>query len=312
MDIRQIRYFLAIVDHGGFGRAAEHLRVAQPSLSQSIAGLERDLGAKLFHRLSRGVVLSPAGSALVEPARSVMRGLRTAREAVESVDDLLRGTVELVTMPAPGIEPLATLTRRLRKRHPGLALRAGGAFAPGEVITHLKQGAYELGLVGVTGPIEEPGLTSLLLEDQPFSVIGAPWADIPDGEVVSPAILAGADVIESPSSGTLMRRIVDDLLRQDADVHIVAEVSHRTSLLPLVLDGVGLAIVPSAWAPMARRAGARIAELDLPARLSVVLLARDGVLSAPAQAFLAEARAYRPADYFRTSIDSADAAEVQP
>jgi hypothetical protein len=58
MDARQLEYFLAVVDHDGFGRAAAKLHIAQPSLSQAIAALERDLGVKLFHRLGRGVVLN--------------------------------------------------------------------------------------------------------------------------------------------------------------------------------------------------------------------------------------------------------------
>ena len=68
MDIRQLKFFLAVVDHNGFSRAAEHLLVAQPSLSQAIANFERELGMPLFHRIGRGVVLSEAGSALVGPA----------------------------------------------------------------------------------------------------------------------------------------------------------------------------------------------------------------------------------------------------
>lgn len=61
MDARQLEYFLAIVEHGGFSKAAAALHVAQPSLSQAMANLESDLGVSLFHRLGRGVVLSEAG-----------------------------------------------------------------------------------------------------------------------------------------------------------------------------------------------------------------------------------------------------------
>ena len=61
MDVRQLKFFLAVVDYGGFSKAADQLMVAQPSLSQAIAAFERELGAPLFHRIGRGVVLSDAG-----------------------------------------------------------------------------------------------------------------------------------------------------------------------------------------------------------------------------------------------------------
>jgi DNA-binding transcriptional LysR family regulator len=73
MDARQLEYFLAIVEHGGFRAATSHLHIAQSSLSQAIAGLERELGVALFHRMGRKVVLSDAGHELVGPARQVAR-----------------------------------------------------------------------------------------------------------------------------------------------------------------------------------------------------------------------------------------------
>ena len=89
-------------------------------------------------------------------------------------------------------------------------------------------------------------------------LVGGPDGEFPDGDPVPHAALAGARMIVSPG-GSLMRQIVDDLLAEGAEMQIVAEVAHRTSILPLVLQGVGLAVLPSAWAPLARRAGARIA-----------------------------------------------------
>jgi DNA-binding transcriptional LysR family regulator len=109
MDARQLRYFLAVVDAQGVGRAAEQLFIAQPSLSQAIAGLERELGVALFHRVGRGVVLSDAGRQLVGPARQVLRDLATAQATIDAIKGVGSGRVEIVAMPSPGIEPLATL-----------------------------------------------------------------------------------------------------------------------------------------------------------------------------------------------------------
>ena len=301
MDARQLEYFLAIVDHDGFGRAAQHLHVAQPSLSQAIANLERELGVPLFHRIGRGVVLSTAGSELITPARQVLRDLRTARATMESVKGVRRGTVELVTMPSPGIEPLGALTRRFTGRFPGLTLDASAAFTPGEVVEKVRQGVCELGLVGTSAPLAASGIDVLPLEEQPFVLVGGPDGPFPEEDPVPHAALAGARMIVSPG-GSLMRQIVDDLLAEGAAMHIVAEVAHRTSILPLVLQGVGLAVLPSAWAPLARQAGARAARLEPTAHLQIALVSRTAPLTPAARAFLAVARSYRPVDHLASPI----------
>ncbi len=302
MDARQLEYFLAIVDHDGFGRAAQQLHVAQPSLSQAIANLERELGVPLFHRIGRGVVLSTAGRELIAPARQVLRDLRTARAAMASAKGLRRGTVELVTMPSPGIEPLAALTSRFTRRYPGITVDAAAAFTPGEVVDKVRQGVCELGLVGTSGAISAPGVDVLPLEEQPFVLVGGPDGEFPADDPVAHAALSGARMIVSPA-GSLVRRIVDDVLAAGTDVQIVAEVAHRTSILPLVLQGVGLAVLPSAWAPLARRAGARTARLEPTAHLRIALLSRSAPLTPAAQAFLAVARAYEPIDHLNGPVD---------
>jgi DNA-binding transcriptional LysR family regulator len=298
VDARQLEYFLAIVENDGFGRAAKKLHIAQPSLSQAIAGLERELGVPLFHRIGRGVVLSDAGTELIEPARQVLRDLRTARSTMESLEGVRRGRVELVTMPSPGIEPLGALTREFLHRHPGVTVSAAAAFTPDEVVEKVRHGAAELGLVGSPGPLRPPGVDVLALEDQPFVLVGRPGPDFPDGDPVPRAALAGARLIVSPV-GSQMRRIVDDILASGADVRIAAEVAHRTSILPLVMHGVGMAVLPAAWAPLARRTGARAVRLDPPAHLHIALLSRSAPMTPAARAFLATARAYTPVELDR-------------
>ena len=96
MDIRQLRAVLAIVDHGGVTAAADELNVAQPSLSQTLRSLERELGVELFHRVGRRLVLSAAGAALIPPARQVVRDLATVTASVSAVTGLMGGYLDLV------------------------------------------------------------------------------------------------------------------------------------------------------------------------------------------------------------------------
>ena len=148
MDIRQLKYFLAVVDHNGFSRAAQHLMVAQPSLSQAIATFERELGMPLFHRIGRGVVLSEAGAALVGPARVVLRDLDEAKATMRALKGLRGGRIDLVTMPSPGMEPLTTILTTFSRAHPEVTVNAEAAFTPEEVLALVRTGSAEIGVLG--------------------------------------------------------------------------------------------------------------------------------------------------------------------
>lgn len=295
MDVRQLTYFLAVVETMNFGRAAEQLYIAQPSLSQAIGTLERELGVPLFHRVGRGVVLSDAGAQLIEPARQVVRDLEAAQAAARSTRGLQRGRVELIAMPSPGMEPLATLIRNFTAAHPAMTVTADAAFTPEEVVQAVKAGRAEVGLLGAASPPHTGGLRVLPIEDQPLVLMSPPRDDAPpeppsEGETPPTATvhreaLAGARLIVS-KEGSLMRRLVDDVLASGVDAQIVVEVEHRTSILPMVLAGVGHAVMPSSWTSLAQRSGARVRRLEPAVLLRIALVFRTGSLTPAAQAFV--------------------------
>ena len=296
MDVRQLSYFLAIVDHLNFGRAAEQLHIAQPSLSQAMSNLERELGVPLFHRVGRGIVLSDAGAQLVEPARQVLRDLDSARAAVQSARGLQHGRVELVAMPSPGMEPLSTLVRDFTQTHPAMSVTAGAAFTPEEVVQAVKTGRAEVGLLGAATSPDTSGLRVIPVEEQPLVLLSPP-----DGPAQCPATgrrrtagtrpslqrtdLAGMRLIVS-KRGSLMRQLVDDVLASGVDARIVVEVEHRTSILPMVLAGIGHAVMPSSWTSLARRAGAHVRDIEPAWVLRIALVARNAALTPAARAFV--------------------------
>src|SRR4051794_18872060 len=303
MDVRQLTYFLAVVDSLNFGRAAEQLHIAQPSLSQAIATLERELRVPLFHRVGRGIVLSDAGTQLVEPARQVVRDLEAAKAAAQSARGLQRGRVELVAMPSPGMEPLSTLIRNFTAAHPAMTVTADAAFTAGEVVQAVKAGQVELGLLGTASAPLTGGLRVLPIEDQPLVLISPPVDDTEEAvgvrgrgtdrgrATVAREDFAGARLIAS-KPGSLMRQLVDDVLASGVDAHIVVEVEHRTSMLPMVLAGIGHAVMPSSWAPLAERAGARVRAIEPPSVLRIALVTRKAALTPAARAFLTCVEAY--------------------
>lgn len=284
MDIRQLTYFLGIVEHGGFGRAAEHLHVAQPSLSQAVAALERDLGVRLFHRLSRGIELTEAGRALVEPARRVLRDVDAARATADSVGRALTGRVDLALMPSQGVEPFATMALRLAESHPGLRIRADPAYTRDEVLDLVRSGRCEVGLAGAV-PLPYPrDIVARRLATQDMMLVVPPDSGFADGATVDQASLGGHRLIVSPP-GSVMRSVADDIAAA-ADVHVGVEVAHRSSVLPLVLAGAGVAVLSSAWTSLARRSGAHVLRLRPTRTLEVVMVHRDAPLTPAAVALL--------------------------
>ncbi|MGQ1839296.1 LysR family transcriptional regulator [Kocuria turfanensis] len=289
MDVRQLRYFLAVVDHGGFTRAAEHLLIAQPSLSQTVKGLERELGVPLFHRVGRRVVLSEAGEELVGPARVVLRDLEAARAAVDDLRGVRSGRLDVVAMPSPGVEPLTSMIAAYARSHPAVTVDVEAAFTPEEVTGAVRTGRAEIGILGSDRPFRSAEVDVRHLEQQPLVLIVSPRADtFAAGDAVRREELDGHRVVVS-QRGSLMRWLVDDALAAGIRVDIAAEVAHRTSVLPLVLAGVGHAVLPSSWTPLARQMGLRVVRIEPVTALHVAVVSRPADLTPAARAFLAVA-----------------------
>lgn len=298
MEVRQLAYFLAIVDQGGFNRAAKHLNLAQPSLSQAISGLERHLGVLLFHRTGRRAVLTDAGRALIEPARQVLRDVDSAQATIASLKGLGAGVVDIVSMPSPSLEPLSTIVGRFKERHPRVLVRVRAAPTPGTVLDAVRIGVAELGLVGAPEPIKADGIQAHVLEAQRFVVVVRRDHPIAEKQYVTPADLEGLDLIVG-QRGTRQRQLVDEVMADGVDAHIAVEAEHREAILPLVLKGVGGAVMTEAWTALADAAELRVLPLEPPSHLHICLLHRSARLTPAAGAFVDVALLDAPDDVSR-------------
>ncbi|GAA0592602.1 LysR family transcriptional regulator [Streptomyces crystallinus] len=288
MDIRQLEYFLAIVDRGGFNRAAAALYVSQPSLSQAVRALERDLGSELFHRIGRRAVLTEAGRALIEPAREAVRSLTTARASVAAVHELRAGRLDVASMPSQAVEPLTSLVSAFSRRYPGVSVAIKAAFTSRDVIDMVRTGAVELGLLASSGPVDGKEVVAHVLGRQRFVVVVPPEGPFAGRSVVECGELAGQRLIVG-QRGTGMREYVDGLREQGVEFTVAAETEHRVSLMPLVLAGVGLAVVTESWRELAGRLGARVLDIEPQTTLDIALVSRRGGLSPAAAAFVTAA-----------------------
>lgn len=123
MNLRQLKYFLAVADKGSFTRAAAAMHVAQPSLSQQIKALEQELGGPLLDRLPTGVRVTPAGRAFAARARTAVVAAEAAAEAARGELRSPSGSLEICTLRSLAVALLPTAVRAWRQDHPETAVR---------------------------------------------------------------------------------------------------------------------------------------------------------------------------------------------
>ena len=115
MQLHQLAYFVAVAETRHFTRAAEQMRVAQPSLSQQVRALEQDVGASLFHRIRGNITLTEAGETLLPIARRILAESETAYQAIRELDELGRGRVRLGATPSLFTGLLPTMLAAFRR-----------------------------------------------------------------------------------------------------------------------------------------------------------------------------------------------------
>jgi len=290
MDLRRLTLFLAVVDHGGFTAAAKAVHVAQPAVSLAVRELESELGAALLVRSRSGAVLTPAGEALVGPARQALRDVDTARAAVAAVTGLVAGRLDVASLPTLAADPLAAAVGRFRQAHPQVSVRLLAANDPVELGESVRSGVAELGLTeGGTAPA---GLEERRVSDQDLVAISPPSSDRASSPLSLRSLALRPLVVTEP--GSSLRTTVERALQAEGLVATVAvETAQRDAIVPLVLAGAGTAVVPSTLAGSAAAQGAVVRAIRPPLRRTVVLVHRAGVLSPAASRFVHLALARR-------------------
>lgn len=296
MDARQLKFFLAVVDHGSVTRASESLFVAQPSVSQTIRRLEHDMGAKLFDRSGRSLVLTAAGEALVEPARQIQSDLHQAVQAIQKLNNLEYGRLDIVVAAGLAIDPLSEFIASFRKNYPGVWLNILEARSSEEISHAIRNGSCELALWGAT---EQPlhGLSKQVLGQRTLPLILPPGTE-PEHPFVLPDIET-VPLIAAPR-GELTRELVEQACNlENVTPDIRVEVELISYHADLVVSGLGAAFIAPEVAHDAVKRGAVLADMTPPIKQTLYFLYHKDTVSAAAQVFIEMAKiAYANNDGF--------------
>src|SRR6202011_1718673 len=155
MELHQLRYFLAVAKSRNFSRAAESCHVAQPSLSQQILKLERELGETLFERKARQVLLTSAGELLQRRAERILHEVAEARREIRDAEGTPRGKVDLAALPTIAPYLLPRIIRGFSRRCPEVET-VMHEETTGRAVGLLENNELDLALVSL--PITNPGL----------------------------------------------------------------------------------------------------------------------------------------------------------
>jgi len=251
MELRHLRYFVAVAEELHFGRAARRVHMAQPPLSQQIRVFEGELGVKLFHRTSRRVELTGEGRTLLSHARLVLAQADRAIQAVQAAarGDTGRLAVGFVTSAMYAQVP--AILREFHHRHPRAEL---GCFEMRLVrqVEALRQREIDVGFVRV--PVREPGIASVLLSKEPL-VLVLP-AEHPRASVRRARLSDfGAEtfITVSRAGAPAFHDVLMEACRQAGFVpRVEHEVGEVQTVLALVAAGLGVALVPASLRHMAR------------------------------------------------------------
>ncbi len=245
MDIKQLKYFVTIVDCGGFSQASRQLNIAQPALSQQISRLEYEVGAPLFIRSSRGVSPTSKGMTLYRHAKFILRQIDQALMSTRETEAEISGRVTIGLPPTTICQVGTQIVERVQRRYPGILLHVVEALS-GSLQSQAAAGELDLIVLFTAGAVPKWQSEELLREEL-FLVFPVEGRMFPD-EVKSVSFRDLADVpliLPSPQHG-LRRRIDLEFERLNLNVVPVAEIDSLPVLMKCLLRGHGATIKPHA------------------------------------------------------------------
>ena len=287
MELRQLRYAVAVAQRLNFTQAADTLSVAQPALSQQIASLERELGVRLFERTNRRVAVTDAGRAFIQRAERILGELDATAEEMTAFAGGLRGRVVVGTYQSFAEYTLPKLLGRFHASYPGIeiALREGMAD---DLLDGLKDGAIDvfIGHIGETRYAGDPTFESEpLYDDELVVIVGGNHRFAHRSSIAMDELRDEPFVIFRPGS-SITSRLMNAARQSGFQPRVVFESVDSLTVRSLVAEGLGIALFPRTIGNMP---GPNVSMLSfVPQRMirHIALVTRSGEPSPSAHTFV--------------------------
>ena len=289
MELRQLEYFVAVAEEGGFTKAAARVHVAQPGVSAQIRRLEQELGETLFDRSGRSVQLTGVGAAFLPYARSALSSVDGARLAVDELAGLVRGRVSVGMVTSCGVLELPDALARFHREHPGVEISLGEDNSD-RLLEGVESGRLDLAFVGIATDAPAGISVQDVIDDRLFAAVHP--ADALAGTAsVELAELSRLPLVSLPL-GTGLRSALDDACdRAGLTPRIAFEASSLMMVSALAARQLGVAILPEsvATADGSELHPIAVTEPEIRSRLALVWRT-DGPISPAARELIAVAR----------------------
>ncbi len=283
MDVRQLRYFLTIVEEGNISAAAKRLHIAQPPLSQQLKLLEEELGIKLLERGSRRIQLTEAGKILKNRAEQVLELMKNTVKELKDCNEGIKGSLLIGTVPSSGSTLLPDRMYDFHKRYPSIDFQIweGDTY---RILELLNSGVIEIGIIRT--PFNSEIFESVLLPNEPM--IAAT-----NGDLYWEKEKKFIDLIELMDKPLIVDRryekmIIESCNKAGFEPNIICKSDDARSILLWASTGMGIAIVPKAAVgliPSINLKYKAINEISLETKTAIIWM-KSRYLSAAAKSFL--------------------------
>jgi LysR family transcriptional regulator, hca operon transcriptional activator len=244
MELRHLRYFVAVAEAGNLTVAAEQrLHTSQPSLSRQIRDLESELGAQLLTRRARGIELTPAGRAFLDHARSVLSQVDAATEAARRVAHPAKPCFVMGFLTGHELTWMPEAIKILRDELPNIDVMISSQYSP-RLADGLSKGRIDAAFLRREKGV--PGLAYRVLVKEPLVVILPSDHRLAALKAISPVDLVGEPFVIVSDTAPVLRAVIDDYLKRSGiNITPAYEADHVTMGISLIMSTRGVGLLPA-------------------------------------------------------------------